>query len=194
LLLKHMVCKYPWISRRLSRSCVALPVGPPEALLAVLTAQAPQALIVALKDPQVSDTPRLLTALTRYVLFYVFHLGYILTLVHRALRSVVAAAADTVGPFRWHLPRLVAHPARLEARLVLEGVFAPDALNVVLPLLRHPELEVRRNVALLLARGVRIEAHRTRVAEWNEKGAVWSLVEMLGKEARVSLVRLPRGY
>lgn len=103
-----------------------------------------------------------------------------------ALRSVIGAAADTVGPFRWHLPRLIAHPARLEARLVLEDIFATDALDVILPLLKHPELEVRRNIALLLGRGVRIEAHRARVTEWNGRAAVWSLVEMLGADARVS--------
>ncbi|KAG8723862.1 hypothetical protein FRC09_001441 [Ceratobasidium sp. 395] len=140
--------------------------GPPEALLAVLVAQAPQALIVALKGPRTAESPRLLIALTR------------------ALRSVISAAADTVGPFRWHLPRLISHPARLEARLVLEDVFSLDALNVILPFLRHPELEVRRNVALLLGRGVRIDAHRARVAEWNDRAAVWSLVEMLGGDAR----------
>ncbi|KAG9118662.1 hypothetical protein FRC07_006712, partial [Ceratobasidium sp. 392] len=140
--------------------------GPPEALLAVLVAQAPQALVLALKNPRVADSPRLLIALTR------------------ALRSIIAAAADTVGPFRWHFPRLIAHPARLEARLVLEDIFSLDALNVILPLLRYPELEVRRNVALTLGRGVRIDAHRARVAEWNDKAAVWSLVEMLGGDAR----------
>ncbi|KAG8735946.1 hypothetical protein FRC10_009963 [Ceratobasidium sp. 414] len=140
--------------------------GPPESLLAVLAAQAPQALIMALQNPGSISSPDLSVALTR------------------ALRSVVAAAADTVGPFRWHLPRLIAHPARLEARLVLEDVFAPDALNVILPLLRHPELEVRRNVALLLGRGVRIDAHRAKVAEWNDRAAVWGLAEMLGGDAR----------
>ncbi|QRW03507.1 armadillo repeat protein [Ceratobasidium sp. AG-Ba] len=140
--------------------------GPPEALLGVLEAQAPRALIVALKSPGMTDAPKLATALTR------------------ALRSVIAAAADAVGPFRWHLPRLIAHPARSEARLVLEDVFSTDDLNVILPLLRHSELEVRRNVALLLGRGVRIDAHRARVAEWNDRAAVWSLVEMLGGDAR----------
>ncbi|KAF8597845.1 ARM repeat-containing protein [Ceratobasidium sp. AG-I] len=140
--------------------------GPTEALVAVLEAQAPQALVIALKDPNLSETPRLLVALTR------------------ALRSVVSAAADTVGPFRWHLPRLVPDTVRLEARHVLEDTFAPDALGVILPFLQHPDSEVRRNVALLLARGLKIESHRVRVSDWDDRAAVWWLVAMLNGDAR----------
>lgn len=165
--------------------CISL-VGPTEALVAVLEAQAPQALIVALKDPNLSESPRLLVALTRYVL--TLTPASTLTPTTSALRSVVSAAADTVGPFRWHLPRLVPDTVRLEARHVLEDIFSLDALGTILPFLQHPDPEARRNVALLLARGLKIESHRARVSEWDDRAAVWWLVAMLNGDTRVSFL------
>ncbi|KAB5588296.1 Armadillo repeat protein [Ceratobasidium theobromae] len=140
--------------------------GPPEALVAVLEAQAPQALITALKHARYHNVPRLAVALTR------------------ALRAIISAAAETISPIRWHFQRNAAHPARLEARLVLEDTFSPDALGVVLPYLRHPEPDVRRNIAIMIARGLVIDPHRTRITEYEGRAAIWSLIGMLGGDDR----------
>jgi hypothetical protein len=99
---------------------------------------------------------------------------------------VISAAAETIGPVRWHFQRDAAHPARLEARLVLEDTFSSDALNVILPYLMHSEPDVRRNIALLLARGLVVDAHRTRISEYDGRAAIWSLIGMLGGDTRVS--------
>ncbi|CAE6417119.1 unnamed protein product [Rhizoctonia solani] len=140
--------------------------GPPEALVSVLEAQAPQALLTALKDERTKSSPRLALALTR------------------ALRAVLSAAAETIGPGRWHFLRDPAHPARMEARLVLEDMFSVEALDVILPYLSHPEPDVRRNVAILLARGICSDAHRTRIADYEGRSAVWALIGMLGGDIR----------
>ncbi|CAE6436793.1 unnamed protein product [Rhizoctonia solani] len=140
--------------------------GPPEALVSVLEAQAPQALLTALKDERVQSAPRLALALTR------------------ALRAVLSAAAETIGPGRWHFLRDPAHPARMEARLVLEDMFSIEGLDVILPYLRHPEPDVRRNIAILIARGICADAHRTRISDHDGRSAVWALIGMLGGDTR----------
>ncbi|CAE6463482.1 unnamed protein product [Rhizoctonia solani] len=140
--------------------------GPPEALVSVLEAQAPQALLTALKDERTQSAPRLALALTR------------------ALRAVLSAAAETIGPGRWHFLRDPAHPARMEARLVLEDMFSVEGLDVILPYLSHPEPDVRRNVAILLARGISSDAHRTRIADYEGRSAVWALIGMLAGDTR----------
>ncbi|CAE6476514.1 unnamed protein product [Rhizoctonia solani] len=140
--------------------------GPPEALASVLEAQAPQALLTALKDERTQSAPRLALALTR------------------ALRAVLSAAAETIGPGRWHFLRDPAHPARMEARLVLEDMFSVEGLDVILPYLGHPEPDVRRNVAILLARGIYSDAHRTRITDYEGRSAVWALIGMLAGDIR----------
>ncbi|CAE6497009.1 unnamed protein product [Rhizoctonia solani] len=140
--------------------------GPPEALVSVLEAQAPQALLTALKDERTESAPRLSLALTR------------------ALRAVLSAAAETIGPGRWHFLRDPAHPARMEARLVLEDMFSMEGLDVILPYLRHPEPDVRRNIAILLARGVFKEKHRNRIIDYDGRSAIWALIGMLGGDIR----------
>ncbi|KAF8738244.1 ARM repeat-containing protein, partial [Rhizoctonia solani] len=140
--------------------------GPPEALVSVLEAQAPQALLTALKDERTQAVSRLTLALTR------------------ALRAVITAAAEAIGPGRWHFLRDPAHPARMEARLVIEDMFSNEGLEVILPYLWHPEPDVRRNVAILLARGICSDAHRTRIIDYDERSAIWALIGMLGGNIR----------
>ncbi|KAF8751661.1 ARM repeat-containing protein [Rhizoctonia solani] len=140
--------------------------GPPEALVSVLEAQAPQALLTALKDERTQAASRLTLALTR------------------ALRAVITAAAETIGPGRWHFLRDPAHPARMEARLVIEDMFSNEGLEVILPYLWHPEPDVRRNVAILLARGICSDTHRTRIIDYDERSAIWALIGMLGGNVR----------
>ncbi|KAJ1300856.1 hypothetical protein OPQ81_002495 [Rhizoctonia solani] len=140
--------------------------GPPEALVSVLDVQAPQALLTALKDERTQSTPRLTLALTR------------------ALRAVLSAAADTIGPGRWRFIRDPAHPARMEARLALEDMFSLEGLDVILPYLGHPEPDVRRNVAILLARGICSDTHRNRITDYDGRSAIWALIGMLGGDNR----------
>jgi hypothetical protein len=73
----------------------------------------------------------------------------------------------------------------MEARLVLEDMFSNEGLDVILPYLRHPEPDVRRNVAILLARGICSDAHRTRISDHDGRSAIWALIGMLGGDARV---------
>ncbi|KZP08740.1 ARM repeat-containing protein [Athelia psychrophila] len=135
------------------------------ALHALLAASAPQALLFAL-SPLSTPTPT--PAPTQP------HPTSLIAALARALRALAAATADAVGPGLWglvtHPPS--AAPARAAARIALEELCGPDALDVYLPLLLPPGTATASigpaavSIALLLSATLRAPAHRTRVAEW----------------------------
>ncbi|KAF9458852.1 hypothetical protein BDZ94DRAFT_1300951 [Collybia nuda] len=98
----------------------------------------------------------------------------------RALRAVVAALADVVGPAQYGLPPVVSG-IRGMAEDVLETVFCQESLDVYLPLLAplpsgqgqgqgqgRTQARTQSQIAIahLLGAALRSAAHRTAVAAW----------------------------
>ncbi|KAF7986638.1 hypothetical protein HWV62_26456 [Athelia sp. TMB] len=122
------------------------------ALHALLAAAAPHALLRALAALPTPAPGSLLAALAR------------------ALRALAAAAADAAGPSLWGL-RAAPHPPSALARAAAAELFAPDALDVVLPLLAGPPAAAA-SAAQLLAAAVRTPGQRAAVARWAPPHAV----------------------
>ncbi|KAG6901049.1 hypothetical protein C0995_001448, partial [Termitomyces sp. Mi166 len=122
-------------------------LGSDEALLALLRAHAPHALLYALAHFTKDDSPALRAAFAR------------------ALRAIAVSAADAVGPSQWGLGP-ASSVADQDAQDAVEFLFLPESLDILLPLLVDTAPQVPTSIAQLLAATIRLRHHRLCVSEW----------------------------
>ncbi|KAG6815975.1 hypothetical protein H0H87_009702 [Tephrocybe sp. NHM501043] len=125
----------------------SLTYGSDEALLALLRANAPHALLFAIAHFSKDDSPSLRAAFSR------------------ALRAITVSAADAIGPSQWGLGP-ASSIAEHDARDTLEFLFHPDSLDTLLPLLVDTTSQVPVSIAQLLASAVRLRHYCTTISEW----------------------------
>ncbi|KAI0780550.1 ARM repeat-containing protein [Trametes elegans] len=125
----------------------SLSYGSSDAMRTLLRLDAQRALLYAISTLQATDHPSLKSALTR------------------SLRALSAAIADAVGPPQWGLSPAVSD-VRLEAKIALDYLFQTEVMDVYIPLLLDPSVQVNIAIAQLLSVAVRNSEHRARIHEW----------------------------
>jgi hypothetical protein len=122
--------------------------GSVEALRALLTAQALQALLYAISKFKSTDSIPLKSAIVR------------------AFRSLAVACAEVVGPPLWGLP-VECPELKAEAKSALDSIFQREHLDIYMPLLGDTNLEiVRHNILMMLASCVRLLSHQSVILDW----------------------------
>ncbi|EPQ57852.1 ARM repeat-containing protein [Gloeophyllum trabeum ATCC 11539] len=125
----------------------SLAYGPEAALKNLLRFQAHQAFVCAVSNLQPTDSPALKAALAR------------------GLRVLGSSIADVVGPSMWGI-RAEKSEARGEAKVALEYLFQAEILDLWLPLLEDPSIQVTMPIAQLIASAIRRAPHRQAVVDW----------------------------
>ncbi|KAF8548583.1 ARM repeat-containing protein [Imleria badia] len=121
--------------------------GSEAALAGLLRANALQAIVRSLSNPQALAITSLKSALAR------------------ALRVLASAIIEVTGPTLGPM-RIYSAQFRSEAKLALSYLFEFDCLDVYLPLLADSSTQTSVAIAQLIGAAVRTEVHRTVVIEW----------------------------
>ncbi|KJA20911.1 hypothetical protein HYPSUDRAFT_203311 [Hypholoma sublateritium FD-334 SS-4] len=139
----------PALAAEAAHVVASLALGADAALHALLVAHAPRALLFALAAHCEPHTR---------------------AAVARALRVVAASTADAVGPALWGLARTPARELLAAAAATCDGLCAPEALDIYLPLLATPSAAATA-IAQLLGTLLRTPAQRTAVTNWTPSPA-----------------------
>ncbi|KAH8106958.1 ARM repeat-containing protein [Cristinia sonorae] len=125
----------------------SLSYGSSDALRSLLSVNAHQVFLYAVSRFQPTDSPALRSAIAR------------------ALRALVVAIADAVGPEQWGL-RSRQSDMRDECGVALDYLFEVEALDVYLPLLEDHSSYASSSTAQLLGAALRSQPHRLAVTNW----------------------------
>ncbi|KAJ2929905.1 hypothetical protein H1R20_g7191, partial [Candolleomyces eurysporus] len=84
----------------------------------------------------------------------------------RALRALVSSIADVVGPSEYGLRPETPSSLRLETKEALDGMFALDTLDTILPLLLSPSPQIVTPIVQLIGSATRSSVHRSILVSW----------------------------
>ncbi|KIY46790.1 ARM repeat-containing protein [Fistulina hepatica ATCC 64428] len=110
----------------------------------------------------VDPLPALLYALSR---FPPMRTSSFRTALIRALRAVVTALSNAVGPSLWGI-RPVQSYIRAQSQMSLDLVFRIESLDIYLPLLADNSTEINTCIAQLISAAVRTPEQRKAVTDW----------------------------